>query len=83
MHLITSLHLCVNLPCEAEDEILEVESLQFNLGSIRNATDKFSDSNKLGQGGFGAVYKVTKHCHYKGKKSQLKLLNSFRQLDLI
>ncbi|CBI38467.3 unnamed protein product, partial [Vitis vinifera] len=41
------------------DEILEVESLQFNLGSIRNATDNFSDSNKLGQGGFGAVYKGT------------------------
>ncbi|XP_034698887.1 putative receptor-like protein kinase At4g00960 [Vitis riparia] len=49
----------VNLPCEAEDEILEVESLQFNLGSIRNATGNFSDSNKLGQGGFGAVYKGT------------------------
>ncbi|KAJ9690093.1 hypothetical protein PVL29_012645 [Vitis rotundifolia] len=44
---------------ETEDEILEVESLQFNLGSIRNATDNFSDSNKLGQGGFGAVYKGT------------------------
>ncbi|RVW33592.1 Cysteine-rich receptor-like protein kinase 10 [Vitis vinifera] len=44
---------------DAEDEILEVESLQFNLGSIRNATDNFSDSNKLGQGGFGAVYKGT------------------------
>ena len=68
MQLITSLHLCVNLPCEAEDEILEVESLQFNLGSIRNATGNFSDSNKFGQGGFGVVYKVTKQCHYKGKK---------------
>ncbi|KAL6333656.1 hypothetical protein AAG906_028841 [Vitis piasezkii] len=40
-----------------EDEILSVESLQFNLGPIRNATNNFSDSNKLGQGGFGAVYK--------------------------
>eukprot|EP00261_Vitis_vinifera_P017123 XP_010646639.1 PREDICTED: putative receptor-like protein kinase At4g00960 isoform X1 [Vitis vinifera] len=42
-----------------EDEILSVESLQFNLGPIRNATNNFSDSNKLGQGGFGAVYKGT------------------------
>ncbi|KAJ9697602.1 hypothetical protein PVL29_009434 [Vitis rotundifolia] len=44
---------------DTEDEILEVESLQFNLGSIRNATGNFSDSNKLGQGGFGAVFKGT------------------------
>ncbi|KAJ9690106.1 hypothetical protein PVL29_012652 [Vitis rotundifolia] len=44
---------------ETKDEILSVESLQFNLGPIRNATDNFSDSNKLGQGGFGAVYKGT------------------------
>ncbi|WJZ96110.1 hypothetical protein VitviT2T_014830 [Vitis vinifera] len=43
---------------ETNEEILSVESLQFNLGPIRNATDNFSDSNKLGQGGFGAVYKA-------------------------
>ena len=78
---LTSLHLSVNLPCVAKDEILNVESLQFNLAPIRNATDNFSDSNKLGQGGFGVVYKVIKHYHNKKKKSQLKLLNSFR-LDL-
>ncbi|KAL1347136.1 hypothetical protein AAHE18_08G236900 [Arachis hypogaea] len=36
-----------------------VESLQFNLESIRDATNDFSDANKLGQGGFGAVYKVS------------------------
>ncbi|KAL6332722.1 hypothetical protein AAG906_010062 [Vitis piasezkii] len=44
---------------ETKDEILNVESLQFNLAPIRNATDNFSDSNKLGQGGFGVVYKGT------------------------
>ncbi|KAK4857673.1 hypothetical protein QYF36_004366 [Acer negundo] len=32
-------------------------SLQFNFSTIRDATDNFSDANKLGQGGFGAVYK--------------------------
>ncbi|XP_039169842.1 cysteine-rich receptor-like protein kinase 29 [Eucalyptus grandis] len=32
------------------------ESLQFDFSIIRAATDNFSDSRKLGQGGFGAVY---------------------------
>jgi len=35
------------------------ESLQFNFDTIRVATEDFSDSNKLGQGGFGAVYWVS------------------------
>ena len=29
-----------------------------SLASIHAATNKFSDSNKLGEGGFGPVYKV-------------------------
>ncbi|XP_058092208.1 cysteine-rich receptor-like protein kinase 44 [Magnolia sinica] len=33
------------------------ESLQFGLGTIRAATDNFSADNKLGEGGFGSVYK--------------------------
>ncbi|XP_019162742.1 PREDICTED: putative receptor-like protein kinase At4g00960 [Ipomoea nil] len=39
------------------DDISTVESLQYNFGTIRTATNNFSDSNKLGQGGFGPVYK--------------------------
>lgn len=31
---------------------------RFNLGTILIATDEFSTENKLGQGGFGSVYKV-------------------------
>ncbi|KAM4113989.1 hypothetical protein ACJW30_04G036600 [Castanea mollissima] len=42
---------------EAVDEITSAEALQFNFGTVRVATDDFSDANKLGQGGFGAVYK--------------------------
>ncbi|XP_027364918.1 putative receptor-like protein kinase At4g00960 isoform X1 [Abrus precatorius] len=42
---------------EDEDEIKTRESLQFHFDTIRVATDDFSDSNKLGQGGFGAVYR--------------------------
>ncbi|XP_075505506.1 cysteine-rich receptor-like protein kinase 15 isoform X2 [Primulina tabacum] len=43
-------------------EILEcnidsAESLQYDFCEIKSATDDFSDDNKLGQGGFGAVYK--------------------------
>ncbi|KAF9589571.1 hypothetical protein IFM89_025697 [Coptis chinensis] len=37
------------------DEISNVESLQFNFGTIRAAIDNFSDANKLGQGGFGCL----------------------------
>ncbi|MFQ6647985.1 hypothetical protein Gotur_021481 [Gossypium turneri] len=44
---------------EAEDEITTVKSLQYDFNTIRVATDHFSDANKLGQGGLGAVYKGT------------------------
>ncbi|XP_057985401.1 cysteine-rich receptor-like protein kinase 10 [Hevea brasiliensis] len=39
------------------NEISTVESLQFDLSIIEAATNNFSDGNKLGEGGFGAVYK--------------------------
>ncbi|WCJ20316.1 cysteine-rich RLK (RECEPTOR-like protein kinase) 25 [Euphorbia peplus] len=39
------------------DEITTVESLQVDLNTIQVATNNFSEDNKLGQGGFGAVYK--------------------------
>lgn len=35
----------------------DMDSLQFDLGMIKEATNNFADVNKLGQGGFGAVYK--------------------------
>ncbi|KAL5721402.1 non-specific protein-tyrosine kinase [Ranunculus cassubicifolius] len=41
------------------DDIPTVESLQFNFGIVTTATDNFNDANKLGEGGFGAVYKGT------------------------
>jgi hypothetical protein len=33
-------------------------SLLFDLPTLRHATDNFAEENKLGHGGFGAVYKV-------------------------
>ena len=40
------------------EEIRTVESLQFDLHTIKAATQNFSRDNKLGGGGFGEVYKV-------------------------
>ncbi|XP_044460670.1 cysteine-rich receptor-like protein kinase 25 isoform X2 [Mangifera indica] len=39
------------------EDIIDTASLQFDFSTIRIATNNFSDDNKLGQGGFGAVYK--------------------------
>ncbi|XP_075508742.1 cysteine-rich receptor-like protein kinase 15 [Primulina tabacum] len=39
------------------DDMSIAESIQFDFNEIRAATDDFSDANKLGQGGFGSVYK--------------------------
>ncbi|PHT90756.1 hypothetical protein T459_05869 [Capsicum annuum] len=39
------------------DDISDVESLQYDFSTIRAATDNFSNAKKLGQGGFGPVYK--------------------------
>uniref|UniRef100_A0A2K2ANW2 Cysteine-rich receptor-like protein kinase 25 n=1 Tax=Populus trichocarpa TaxID=3694 RepID=A0A2K2ANW2_POPTR len=41
------------------DEISTEESLQFDLSTIEAATNNFSPDNKLGEGGFGEVYKGT------------------------
>ncbi|RZC90384.1 hypothetical protein C5167_007224 [Papaver somniferum] len=41
------------------DEIQSAESLQFKFSIISAATQNFSDANKLGEGGFGTVYKGT------------------------
>ena len=41
-----------------DDAIKRLETLQFNFSSKRAATNNVSDANKLGEGGFGLVYKV-------------------------
>ena len=44
---------------EDDQEMRSSESLLYDLSTLRAATDNFSEENKLGQGGFGHVYKVT------------------------
>ena len=39
-------------------DIITAESFQYDFSSVHVATNDFSEDNKLGQGGFGAVYKV-------------------------
>ncbi|PKA52389.1 Cysteine-rich receptor-like protein kinase 10 [Apostasia shenzhenica] len=40
-----------------EEDIRSAENFLFDLGTIRTATGNFSEGNKLGEGGFGSVYK--------------------------
>jgi len=45
---------------DLEDEFKKRQDLKvLNYTSVLSATDDFSTENKLGQGGFGPVYKVT------------------------
>jgi len=39
------------------EDIESIESLLIDLSTIRSATNNFAESNKLGEGGFGTVYK--------------------------
>ena len=54
---------------EGQSEDMEVTF--FTLATITTATDNFSSNNKLGEGGFGLVYKVTlQHAFIKITKKQ-------------
>lgn len=46
----------------------EVSGIQntklFTYTELKRATEYFSAANKIGQGGFGSVYKVIAHAHF-------------------
>ncbi|CAL5409675.1 unnamed protein product [Camellia sinensis] len=58
---------------EVQDEDDSREMHYFDLTTLQIATNNFSDANKLGQGGFGPVYKGKLH---DGKEIAVKRLSS-------
>ncbi|KAF5199423.1 Cysteine-rich receptor-like protein kinase, partial [Thalictrum thalictroides] len=81
-----------------EDDIGNEQSLHFNFDTIKMATNDFSDANKLGEGGFGAVYKgeflngqeiavkrLSKHSGQGSKefKNEVLLLHKLQHRNLV
>lgn len=44
-----------------DDDMAYIEPEKLNLAVLRAATNNFSEENKLGEGGFGQVFKVHFH----------------------
>lgn len=57
MHLYV-LSSCFLTDSTNSEDIVSIDSLIADLSTLRRATDNFAEANKLGEGGFGAVYKV-------------------------
>lgn len=59
--MLTSEHAAEAIDQMIDDEDTDGKGIDvkfYTFHSILEATDNFSDANKLGQGGFGSVYKV-------------------------
>lgn len=54
------LPLLFSLPTEStnSDDTCNIESLLLDLSTLKAATDDFAEHKRLGEGGFGVVYKV-------------------------
>ncbi|XP_073108422.1 cysteine-rich receptor-like protein kinase 6 isoform X1 [Elaeis guineensis] len=74
----------VKLPLDGSslEEIASAESLLLDISTLRLATANFSEENKLGEGGFGAVYKglLSDGQEIAVKKLSTSSLQGFREL---
>ncbi|KAL5839814.1 hypothetical protein ACOSQ4_012422 [Xanthoceras sorbifolium] len=70
-----SINHCLEPFVKDEKEITNTESLQFDIATIRAATDNFSEAKKLGQGGFGPVYKLLKRLSMNSKQGEVEFKN--------
>ena len=50
--------MCFLTDSTNHEDIDSIDSLIIDLSTLRGATSNFAEENKLGEGGFGAVYKV-------------------------
>ncbi|TVU20006.1 hypothetical protein EJB05_36192, partial [Eragrostis curvula] len=64
----------------ADEEMRSSELLLYDLSTLRAATDNFSDENKLGEGGFGPVYKGVLQ---NGQEIAVKRLSTTSQQGLV
>ncbi|XP_062073582.1 cold-responsive protein kinase 1-like [Humulus lupulus] len=53
---------------------MDVKPLTFNYAELKMATNDFSSANKLGERGFGLVYRV---CHFSNENSIAQLKNCY------
>ena len=59
--LITEGVFSSNREYSGDKNMDDLELPFFDFNTITMATNNFSESNKLGQGGFGSVYRVSRH----------------------